>query len=70
MQEKEVLNKNIEILSEGIAIIPTDAKDEVLVYEFKGKINNKEFIIYVNTKTKQEEKVLLIINTPGGTLTM
>ena len=69
-EAKEVLNKNIEILSEGIAIIPTDAKNEVLVYEFKGKINNKEFMIYVNAKTKQEEKVLLIINTPGGTLTM
>ena len=69
-QAKSVLAPNIEILSEGIAIIPNEAKSEVLTYEFKGRINGKEFLIYVNANTGKEEKVLLIINTPGGTLTM
>ena len=69
-EAKNVLNKNIEIKSEGMSIIPTDSKSEVLAYEFKGKINDKDFIIYINAKTGEEEEVLLIINTPGGTLTM
>ena len=69
-EAKGVLNKNIEIKSEGLAIIPTDSKEEILTYEFKGKINDKDYIIYINAKTGQEENVLLIINTPGGTLTM
>lgn len=69
-QAKNVLNKNIQISSQDLAIIPTDSKQEVLVYEFKGKIDQRDFIIYINAKTGQEEKVLLIIDTPGGTLTM
>lgn len=67
---REVLNKNIEVLDSGLAIIPTDSNNEVLTYEFKGKINDKDYIIYVNAKTGEEENVLLIIRTPGGTLTM
>ena len=30
----------------------------------------KEFLIYVNAITAQEEKVLILMETPGGTLTM
>lgn len=69
-QAKNILNKNIDIKSESKAIIPTDSKNEVLTYEFKGKINDKDFIIYVNANSGEEENVLLIINTPGGTLTI
>lgn len=69
-EAKSSLNKNIEIMSEGLAIIPTDSKDEVLTYEFKGVVGNKEFLIYINAETAQEEKVLLIHETPGGILTM
>lgn len=69
-EAKNVLNKNIKVLTERLAIIPTDSKDELLTYEFKGKIEEKEFLIYVNAYTGIEEKVLLIMNTPGGTLTM
>ncbi|MNP52532.1 Sporulation protein YpeB [compost metagenome] len=69
-QAKSVINKNIKIDSEDLAIIPTDSRTEVLVYEFKGTIDERNFLIYVNAKTGQEEKVLLIIDTPGGILTM
>lgn len=64
------INKNLNILSEGIAIIPTESKSEILTYEFKGKIDEREFLIYVNAKTGEEEKILLILKTEGGTLTM
>ena len=57
-------------MSEGLAIIPTDSKDEVLTYEFKGMVGNREFLIYINAETAQEEKVLMIRETPGGILTM
>lgn len=66
----KVLNKNIEIISQGLAVIPTESKDEVLTYEFKGKIDERDYIVYINAKTLKEERVMLIINTPGGTLTM
>lgn len=69
-EAKNVLSPSINIESEKMAIIPTESKEEILTYEFKGKVNDKEFIIYVNAKKSQEEKVFLIINTPGGKLTM
>jgi len=69
-EAKNVINKNIQIKSEAKAIIPTDSQNEVLTYEFKGEVNDKSFIIYINANTGEEENVLLIINTPGGTLTM
>jgi len=67
---KEKLNKNIEIQSEGLAIIPTEWKTELLCWEFKGKVDNTDFLVYINTETGVEEDILIIVNTPNGTLTM
>ena len=53
-----------------MAIIPTDSKGEVLTYEFKGKVNEREYLIYINANEKKEEKILIIMDTPGGILTM
>ena len=58
------------LLLDCAAIIPTDSKDEVLTYEFKGIVEEREFLVYINTDTLEEEKVLIILETPGGTLTM
>ena len=68
-EAKENLNKNLEITSEGLAIIPTEWKTEILCYEFKGKINGTDFLVYVNANTGREEDILVIINTPNGVLT-
>lgn len=68
-QAKENLNKNLEITSEGLAIIPTEWKTEILCYEFKGKINDIDFLMYVNANTGREEDILVIVNTPNGILT-
>lgn len=66
---KENLNKEIEITSEGLAIIPTEFLTEILCWEFKGKVDDNEFIVYINAKNGEEEDILMIINTPNGTLT-
>lgn len=63
------LNKKLEIKSENLAIIPTEWKTEILCWEFKGTIDGMDFLVYVNAKTGKEEDILLIINTPNGTLT-
>ena len=67
---KANLNKNLEITSEGMAIIPTEWKTEILCYEFKGKIDNTDFLVYINAETGKEEDILIIINTPNGILTI
>ncbi len=68
-QAKSNLNKNLEIFSEGLAIIPTEWKSEILCYEFKGKIDDTDFLVYINAKTGREENILVIIDTPNGILT-
>ena len=66
---KESLNKDLNIESQELAIIPTEWKTEVLCWEFEGNIEGLDFIVYVNAETGKEEDVLIITNTPNGTLT-
>ncbi len=67
---KKTLNKDLQISSEGLAIIPTEFETEILCYEFKGKVDDKEFLVYINAENGREEDILIITNTPNGTLTM
>ena len=57
-------------MSEGMAIIPTEWKTELVCYEFKGKVEEREFLVYINADTGKEEDILVILDTPGGTLTV
>ena len=68
-EAKSKLNKSLEITSEGMAIIPTEWKTEILCYEFKGKIDDTDFLVYTNVETGREENILIIIDTPNGILT-
>lgn len=69
-EAKKKLNKDLNIQSEGLAIIPTEYQTEILCYEFKGKVEDTEFLVYINAETGEEEDILVIYNTPNGTLTM
>lgn len=69
-EAKKSLNKDLQIGSEGLAVIPTEWKTEILCYEFKGKVEDREFLVYINVENGREEDVLMITNTPNGTLTM
>jgi germination protein YpeB len=67
---KSSLNKDLQIESEGLAVIPTEWQTEILCYEFKGKVEDREFLVYINAENGREEDILIITNTPNGTLTM
>ncbi len=67
---KKTLNNDLEILSEGLAVIPTEWRTEILCYEFKGKVGDTEFLVYINAENGREENILVIIDTPNGILTM
>ena len=68
-EAKKNLNPKLKIISENLAIIPTQWKTEVLCWEFKGKVDNTDFLVYINADNGKEEDILVIINTPNGTLT-
>lgn len=69
-QAKEKLNKDLDIKSEGFAMIPTEFQTEIFCWEFKGTVDDTEFLVYINVQTGKEEDILVIRNTPNGTLTM
>lgn len=69
-EAKKDLNKDLSIESEGMAVIPTEWETEILCYEFKGKVDDREFLVYINAENGREEDILVITNTPNGTLTM
>ena len=67
-REKVVRGENIK--SSGLAVIPTNYGTEILCYEFTGKVEDKDFLVYINANTGAEEEVLIIINSDEGILTM
>mgnify|MGYP000856851186 CR=1 FL=1 len=64
------LNKRLKIDSIRLAVIPLESKREVLCYEFQGKYGDRNFLIYINVETGKEEKILMLLETPNGVLTM
>ncbi len=69
-EARKKINNKINITSQGMAIIPTDFKTEKFCYEFKGKVDDRNFIIYINAQTGAEEDVLMLIINENGQLTM
>ena len=69
-EAKSSLNQDLQIESQGLAVIPTEWKSELLCYEFKGKVDDKEFLVYINAENGREEDILIITDTPNGTLVM
>lgn len=69
-EARNKINKNLEITSEGLAMIPTEYQTELLCWEFKGYVDDRQFLVYINVETGKEEDVLVILETPDGTLTM
>ena len=67
---KENINKNIKIEGERLAVIPTEFKTEIFCWELRGKVNDRDFLIYVNVKTGKIENILVITDTGNGILAM
>ena len=64
------INQNLQIESERLAMIPTEFQTEILCWEFKGRVDDREFLVYINVENGKEEDILVILNSGEGTLTM
>jgi len=51
------INKQVEIMDDGLAIIQNDLNKEVLCYEFIGTLGDDTYRIYINADNGIEEKV-------------
>lgn len=71
MQEAEKkINDKLKIVSRQIAVIPTKWRTELTTYEFRGKIDDRDFLVYINIENGKEENVFMVLDTPGGTFTI
>jgi len=70
-QAAEKVSSTLEILAHELAVIPTEGKYEVFCHEFKcGMPDGRHCIVYVNAVTGAEEKILLLLESENGTLTI
>ncbi len=70
-EARAVLSPYVTVVSCSTAIIPLDSRKEKLCYEFLCEGQEKEeLLIYVNADTLEEESLLIVLKTDGGTLTI
>lgn len=67
-EARKLVNPNLRVKSEGLAIIPTESGTEKLCYEFKGEYGGDNFIVYIDANNGKEVNILKIIDTGDGTL--
>lgn len=65
------LTSGLTVLSYNLAVIPTSGKNEVFCHEFKCEDSNgNHCLVYINVETGLEEKILILIESENGTLTI
>ncbi len=64
------LSPTLLVESVQLAVIPRDTQDEAFCWEFKCKMGDHTFLIYLSTETGAEEDVLMLLETDGGMLTI
>jgi len=56
-EARSVLNRNFQVQSHQMALIENELNEEVVCYEFTGRINGGIYRIYINGNTGMEEKI-------------
>ncbi|MGE5554566.1 MAG: germination protein YpeB [Betaproteobacteria bacterium] len=65
------VNPDLRITATRLAVIPLEVPgQEALAWEFKAEKDGEVYYVYVNARTGREERILKIVNTPQGRLTM
>ena len=67
---REKVTPSLVVSSTRLALIPLETGEEKLCWEFTGKIEDRDYIIYINAETGQEEDILMIQHTNDGELVM
>lgn len=70
-QARQAVSPALTVLSEGLAVIPTEGKQERCCWEFKcADESGTHFIVYADAETGEEVKLLMLLEDENGTLTM
>lgn len=64
----KLVSRGAPIASTSYAVIPLDGGGEAYCYQLKGTIDDKNFLIYINTQTGAEEEIMILLETDTGVL--
>ena len=64
----KLVSRGAPIASTSYAIIPMEGGSEAYCYQLKGTIDDKNFLIYINTQTGAEEEIMILLETDTGVL--
>ena len=67
---REKIPQSLMVSKTRLALIPLDSGKEKLCWEFTGKIQSRDYILYINAETGLQEDILMIQHTNDGTLVM
>lgn len=66
----EIISDKLNIRETSLALIPTESGGEVRCFEFVcTATSGDEVLVYINAVTLEEEKILILLKSDGGTLT-
>ncbi len=65
-EARKKVNEKLKIEEVRLALIPLGNLEEKLTYEVKGEIDEDTYLVYINTETGLQEKILLLVETPQG----
>ena len=67
----QMVSPALNVVSGNQCVIPTDGKNELFCYEFKCEnVRGDHYLVYINAETGQQEKIMRLIESENGTLTM
>lgn len=67
---EQVLNNQLKIIDTQLCVIPTEWKTEQTCYEIHCKTDEgQDLLVYIDTKTGEENNILILLYSDGGVLT-
>ncbi len=66
-QAREKVSDKLTVKQTALVLIPTDSGEE-RCYEFVCSDNDSEILVYINVLTLEEEEILILLKSDGGTL--
>lgn len=63
-----MVSRGAPIESVSYAVIPLDNGEEAFCYQLRGTVEDKHFLIYINTQTGTEEEIMILLETDTGVL--
>ena len=67
---REKAGAHLSVDTVSMAYIPLESKREVYCYELKGTLGKNNFLIYINAESGQEEKIMMLLESEKGILTI